>query len=100
MNKTLLLQAINAGAAYGKTLNVGWYPCGFAGIAYKCRKNAKVSKVLIECGFRWSDYEKQYRLSAPEGSQSMTAKEMVAQHIIDRLEAEGIKGFATYSRID
>lgn len=100
MNKTLLLQAINAGAAYGKTLNVGWYPCGFAGITYKCRKNAKEAKVLIDCGFHWSDYEKQYRLSAPEGSQSMTAKEMVAQHIIDRLEAEGIKGFATYSRID
>ena len=31
---------------------------------------------------------------------SMPAKEMVAQYIIDRLEAEGVKGFTIYSQID
>ena len=42
-----------------------WYPCGFAWLVIKVRKNDKVSHTLKSLGFRWSDYNKQYQFSMP-----------------------------------
>ena len=56
-----------------------WYPCGFAWVTYKCRKNAKEAGSLIARGFRWDDYEKVYTLSAYKfaNTQSMDYQESV-----------------------
>ena len=53
-----------------------WWPCGFAWVNYKCRKNAAEASVLIDEGFRWDDYRKTYTLSAGKwhNTQSMDYK--------------------------
>ena len=38
--------AIAAGRVEAQTPESSWFPCGFAWLAYKCRKNAKIGKEL------------------------------------------------------
>ncbi len=77
-----------------------WFPCGFAWVAFRCRKNAKESKTLIANGFRWDDYRKSYLFSAPTRSQSMRYNEAVAQVAVDYLAQNGFDGFRVESWID
>ena len=60
LNKALMVG--NESAQRNKAMDVCW-PCGFAWITIECRKNHKLSSILNEFGFRWSDYDKSYRYS-------------------------------------
>lgn len=42
-----------------------WYPCGFAWLAIKHRKNGPLSATFKHLGWRWNDYEKAYTYSMP-----------------------------------
>lgn len=53
-------------AAESATPEPHWYPCGFAWLAIKVRKNHRLSKTLQAYGFRWSDYEKCYQYRMPQ----------------------------------
>lgn len=97
---------IAAGQAYVAANPEGqnWYPCGFAWITYKCRKNAKEAGSLIARGFRWSDYEKEYTLSAGKftNTQSMNYQEDILRAAVraaDPFIADGVT-FRVRSRID
>lgn len=68
-----------------------WYPCGFAWLAYKCRKNAREAAVLKAHGFSWDDYEKCYSLWAGKfhNTQSMDYKESILRAMNEVIAAEG-----------
>lgn len=81
-----------------------WYPCGFAGITYKCRKNAKEHVALVNAGFRWDDYHKEYYLSAYTftNTQSMNYQEDILRAAVRAANpfiADGVS-FGIRSRID
>jgi hypothetical protein len=78
-----------------------WYPCGFAWLTYKCRKNAKEAADLIAHGFRWSDYEKRYILSPYEwtNTQAMDYKESILRAMQAELKVHGYE-FGIHTRID
>ncbi len=83
------IDLVKAGAAeYVKNNPEGpnWFPCGFAWLAYKCRKNAKEAGTLIAQGFRWDDYEKVYSLSPYQwtNTQSMDYKEAILQAGVEK----------------
>lgn len=40
-----------------------WFPCGFAWLAIKIRKNGALANTLKARGFRWDDYRKHYYFS-------------------------------------
>lgn len=79
-----------------------WFPCGFVWATYRCRKNAKVSSVLIADGWRWDDYEKAYTKSmgAFTNSQSMNFKTDIADVYLNSLRSSGMDGFSYRDRID
>jgi hypothetical protein len=78
-----------------------WYPCGFAWLQYKCRKNAKEAKVLLDAGFRWDDYSKTYQLSPYEftNTQSMDYKEAILRKMEEIMRGGGFK-VSVFTRID
>jgi len=92
--------AAATGFAVLNTEGADWYPCGFAWVAYRCRKNAKESKTLIANGFRWDDYRKAYMRSSPTRSQAMNYNIKVAQVAVDHLAQNGFNGFFVESWID
>ena len=83
-----------------------WYPCGFAWLTYKCRKNAKEAAILLQAGFRWDDYSKLYTFSGGSFSntQSMNYKTEILRAFTAAsnpiLLAAGINGFGIHDRID
>lgn len=93
--------ADNVGKEYARTVPEGhWYPCGFAWIAYKCRKNAKEARILLANGFHWNDYSKHYYKSAPTNTQSMNYQEAVLQAMQKSLVDNGYTNFHIQTRID
>jgi hypothetical protein len=73
-----------------------WYPCGFAWVAIKIRKNGALSYSLKELGFRWDDYRKHYYWAMPYSavkfssmSQSMAYRARCLQAITNELNAAG-----------
>lgn len=100
-------KAIAAGRVESATPEAHWFPCGFAWLAYRCRKNAKISKTLIALGFRWDDYAKHYYTSlyreissVPDMSQSMDYRARVLRAVAKSLNESGIEGFYVDTRID
>ena len=100
-------KALTAGRTEAQTPEAHWFPCGFAWLAYRCRKNAKISKVLISLGFRWDDYAKHYYTSLygdiPSVSgmqQSMDYRARVLRTVAKSLNESGIEGFYVDTRID
>ena len=61
-----------------------WWPCGFAWVNYKCRKNAKEAGALMAEGFTWDDYRKVYSLSpyAWTNTQSMDYKAAILRDFV------------------
>jgi hypothetical protein len=95
--------AIIAGRTFAAANPEGpnWYPCGFAWLTYKCRKNGAESKALIANGFRWGDYEKRYMLSGGtfSNTQSMYYKESILRVVQESLKEAGYT-FDVQTRID
>lgn len=64
-----LLNAFNIGmeamAKEAEKPEAHWYPCGFAWIAVKIRKNNKLAKTFLANGWRWDDYAKAYTFRMP-----------------------------------
>ena len=77
------------------------FPCGFAWITFRCRKNSKLAPVLLEAGFRWDDYDKRYIMSpyAWTNTQDMDFKEQICRAFVDAAEDVGAH-FGVRSRID
>lgn len=100
------IRCLKAGAAaYVRNNPEGphWYPCGFAWVTYKCRKNAKEAGSLIAEGFRWDDYEKVYTMTAYEftNTQSMDYKEAVLRAgVRNATQRFPNIGFGVRTRID
>ena len=83
-----------------------WFPCGFAWLALKIRKNGKLAHTLKSLGFRWDDYRKHYYFSmssdmvkAPDMWQSMDYRSRCLNAVSTVLNDAG---FPTYveTRID
>lgn len=97
-NPTVLRAAIREGkrlaAEYVAANPEGpnWWPCGFANLHIKCRKNAKVAAVLKDEGFRWDDYRKSYAHGAYDwtNTQSMDYKEAILRVFQQALRDCGI----------
>lgn len=107
MLNVAMVKAIEAGKAESMTAETHWYPCGFAWLAYRCRKNSKIGKALQAMGWRWSDYEKAWQTSlydvipAISGmSQSMDYRARILAKVRDVLKAEGFTEFYVETRID
>lgn len=102
---TNLQNALNAGLAAAaeesKTPEPQWYPCGFAWLNIRMRKNHRLSRILIENGWRWDDYRKSYTFSlpmsmhAPNMSQAMDYKERVLQKMRDVLLDYGVPSYVS-----
>lgn len=98
VNAATLLTAIRDGkaaaAAYVAAHPEGpnWYPCGFANLHYKCRKNASIASILIAEGFRWDDYLKSYSHGAYDwtNTQSLDYKSGILQAFADAAEKHGV----------
>jgi len=83
-----------------------WYPCGFAWLAIKIRKNGKLSNTLKSLAFRWDDYRKHYYWSMPHAavkfpsmSQSMDYRARCLRAIADELNQAGFDCYVE-TRID
>lgn len=76
------------------------FPCGFAWVSFKCRKNSKVGKELQALGARWSDYNKYYRISVPTRTQDMEYNIRCCEAFVRAMKANGFDGFNVESRID
>lgn len=76
------------------------YPCGFAWVEFKCRKNAREAKELIAAGARWSDYAKAYSISINTPTQSMFYNEAACDAFVASMIEQGFTGFHRRSRID
>ena len=99
--------AIAAGRVEAQTPESSWFPCGFARLAYKCRKNAKIGKELQQLGFRWNDYDKAWQTSLYDSippisgrSQSMDYRARVLNTVAKSLRESGFDGFYVDTRID
>lgn len=99
-------KAIAAATESAKVAEPHWYPCGFAWLSLRCRKNAKIGKALNNMGFRWNSYEKawqssMYSLPCADGmGQSMDYRARILQAACDVLHAHGYKDFYVTSRAD
>ena len=83
-----------------------WFPCGFAWLCCKTRKNSKLGKELVRLGFRWNDYYKRFESSAYNSipsidgmSQSMDYRVRIMQKVADYLNSQGYE-FYTDCRMD
>lgn len=76
------------------------YPCGFAWVEFRCRKNAREAKELIANGARWNDYAKCYSLSVSTRTQDMDYNFACCRTFADAMKEAGYEGFRACSRID
>lgn len=99
MDPNILRAAITAGkAAAAKYVRENpedennWFPCGFANLHYKCRKNAKESAVLQAEGFRWDDYRKTYSHGAYSwtNTQSLNYKAAILTAMQNAMREAGV----------
>lgn len=100
---TALKTAFLAGNSFVADTPEGhWYPCGFAWLTYKCRKNAKEAATLKDNGFRWDDYRKEYTLGAFKwkATQSMDYQISIVREVQQSLAESGFPQFGVDSRID
>lgn len=92
--RAIILDGKARAAAYVRANPEGpdWYPCGFANLLIKCRKNAKFAVVLKAEGFRWDDYNKAYAHGAYDwtNTQSMYYKEAILRAFLSALRDAGI----------
>jgi len=91
---TILTNALFAGrkaAIDFKEMDVMW-PCGFAWINVKIRKNHRLASILREHGFTWNDYNKtyQYRGHSISGAQNMDYREKFLNVMVDHMRNNGI----------
>lgn len=100
-------KAIEAGRIEAQTPEAHWFPCGFAWLAFRCRKNAKISKTLIALGFRWDDYAKHYYTSLYQDIQSvesmwqsMDYRARILRTVAKSLRESGVEDFYVDTRID
>lgn len=107
LNQDIWNKALAAGRIEAQTPEASWFPCGFAWLAYRCRKNAKISKKLLVLGFRWDDYAKHYYTSLYQDiptvagmSQSMDYRARVLWAVSKSLRESGVEGFYVDTRID
>ena len=103
ITEQLLIEANRIGAETAKLLetNEFEYPCGFASVCIRMRKNGPGYKLLKAAGWRWSDYYKHWCLSAGRFTmtQSMRVHEEIARSISNYLVQNGIAS-NVQSRID
>lgn len=63
------IKAFNSGLEALKveasTPEAHWYPCGFAWLCIKIRKNGALAKTLLSLGFNWDSYHRTYMYSMP-----------------------------------
>lgn len=77
------------------------YPCGFAWVELKCRKNSKIGKELeSEEIFKWDDYLKVYKYWVGDYNQSIQHKEVHAEKLAEILSRELFVDFKMNSRMD
>lgn len=76
------------------------FPCGFAWITYKCRKNAKIGKELAALGARWSDYHKEYTLHVNTRTQDMDYNAQCCRVFVKAMREAGFEGFEVRTQID
>jgi len=81
--------------------NVMIFPCGFAWIYHKTRKNNKFGKELEQSGlFEWDPYYKRYYYWVGEYNQSMDHKYAHAKKLAEILTYELAAPFYASSRMD
>lgn len=103
----IFAKAVEVGMIESKTPEPHWYPCGFAWLAIRIRKNHRLAKTLIGLGFRWDDYDKSYQTSLyntipcaySEMSQSMDYRARILNSVASVLQSEGMP-FNVRTRID
>ncbi len=107
MLNVAMVKGIEAGKAESMTAETHWYPCGFAWLAYRCRKNSKIGKALQAMGWFWDDYSKSWQSSLSseipsiQGMwQSMDYRARILAKVRDVLKAEGFTEFYVETRID
>ncbi len=77
------------------------FPCGFAWVKFKVKKNDPVGKELKRQGLmQWDDYYKHYYIWISEYNQSMLHKEAHAQAMAKILKDRVHKNFDWGSRMD
>lgn len=103
----LLDEAVEFGREESKVPEPHWYPCGFAWLSIKMRKNGRLAKTLIAYGFRWNDYDKAYQtsmydriVSIENMSQSMDYRARVLNAVTACLHIHGLTEFYVNTRID
>jgi hypothetical protein len=81
--------------------NIMVYPCGFAWVELKCRKNSKIGKELEKEGIMdWDDYEKRYKYWIGDYNQSMLHKAAHGKKLAEILSSELFAEFEMKSRMD
>lgn len=81
--------------------NVMVYPCGFAWVELKCRKNSKIGKQLESEGIMdWEPYRKVYKYWVGDYNQSMMHKLAHAEKLAEILSEELFVNFEADSRMD
>ena len=77
------------------------YPCGFAWVTYKARKNDAFGLILKERGLMdWDPYQKRFKYWVGEFNQSMSHKEVFAEKLAELLTKEFGAQFSYGSRMD
>ena len=77
------------------------FPCGFAWVTLKVRKNDRLGKELEELGLmQWDDYRKCYYIWIGEYNQSMFHKEAHAEAMAKILNVRIEPSFSYGSRMD
>ena len=100
---TALSQGRDAGilsAQKNRNMDMIW-PCGFAWITLKVRKNHKLAKFLKNFGFSWNDYGKSYQYRGHDIShaQNMDYRVQFLNDMNEVLRANGIPSYVD-NRID
>ena len=81
--------------------NVMIYPCGFAWVTYKARKNDVFGSILKDRGLMdWDPYEKRFKYWVGEFNQSMSHKEVFAEKFAELLTTVFGVTFSYGSRMD
>jgi hypothetical protein len=83
-----------------KDKDIMW-PCGFAWIVFKIRKNHKHAKALLDAGAYWNDYEKCYQYTPHKftHSQNMDYKAAILQDVAAYFNDNGLSVYVN-SRMD
>jgi len=77
------------------------YPCGFAWVELKVRKNSKIGKEVEAEGIMdWDDYRKCYKYWVGGYNQSVQHKEAHAEKLAEILSNELFAPFEANSRLD